>query len=130
MSLGPASVGSRWNEPEDSEPDGTFISICGFRAAMKVKDLRPESKVDTISLTITSKGDVREFTSRSGSVGKVCDCKAKDEDGEEVQITLWNEEIERVRPNDRVTISNGWVREWRGNLQVSAGRYGRLEVLK
>src|SRR2546422_10515679 len=97
---------------------------------MKVKDLRPESKVDTISLTITSKGDVREFTSRSGSVGKVCDCKAKDEDGEEVQITLWNEEIERVRPNDRVTISNGWVREWRGGHPRGGGRPGRPEGVK
>ncbi|TLZ62656.1 MAG: hypothetical protein E6K16_05515 [Methanobacteriota archaeon] len=97
---------------------------------MKVKDLRPESKVDAIDLTVTSKGDAREFTSRSGSVGKVCDCKAKDADGEEVQITLWNEEIERVQPNDRIRISNGWVREWRGNMQVSAGKYGRLEVLK
>src|SRR2546425_1007807 len=61
---------------------------------------------------------------------KVWDCKAKDADGEEVQITLWNEEIERVQPNDRIRISNGWVREWRGNMQVSAGKFGRLEVLK
>ncbi len=107
-----------------------FISISGMERWMKVKDLRPESKVEAIDLTVTSKGEVREFTSRSGSVGKVCDCKAKDEDGEEVQITLWNEEIERVHANDRVRISNGWVREWRGNMQVSAGRYGRLEILK
>src|SRR2546426_11301872 len=91
---------------------------------MKVKDLRPESKVEEISLTITSKGDVREFTSRSGAVGKVCDCKAKDEDGEEVQITLWNEEIERVGPNDHVKISNGWVREWRGGPHARAGGGG------
>src|SRR5256712_12986361 len=87
---------------------------------MKVKELRPESKVDTIEVTVTSKGDVREFTSRSGAVGKVCDCKAKDEDGEEGQITLWNEEIERVGPNDHVKISNGWVREWRGGAPSPA----------
>src|SRR2546427_10613155 len=92
---------------------------------MKVKELRPESKVDTIEVTVTSKGDVREFTSRSGSVGKVCDCKAKDADGEEVQITLWNEEIDRVQPNDRIRISNGWVREWRAELPVGAGGGGR-----
>jgi len=55
---------------------------------MKVKDLRPESKVDVIELTVTSKGDAREFTSRSGSVGKEGDCKAKDADGEEVQSAL------------------------------------------
>ncbi len=97
---------------------------------MKAKELRAETKVESIELTVVSKGDVREFSSRSGSVGKVCDCKAKDADGDELQVTLWNEEIERVSANDRIRISNGWVREWRGNLQVSAGRYGRLEVLK
>jgi len=32
--------------------------------------------------------------------------------------------------NDRIRISNGWVREWRGNMQMSAGQYGRLEILK
>ncbi len=97
---------------------------------MKAKDLRPETKVESIELTVVSKGEVREFTGRSGAVGKVCDCKAKDADGEEVQVTLWNEEIEQVHANDRIKISNGWVREWRGNLQVSAGKYGRLEILK
>lgn len=97
---------------------------------MKAKDLRPESKVDVIELTVTSKGEVREFTSRSGATGRVCDCKAQDADGEEIQITLWNEEIDRVNVKDRIRISNGWVREWRGNLQVSAGRYGKLEILQ
>lgn len=97
---------------------------------MKVKDLRPESKVDVIDLKVLEKGAVREFTSRSGSAGKVCDAKAVDDDGDDIGVSLWNEEIERVRPNDRIRITNGWVREWRGNMQVSAGRYGKLEVLK
>lgn len=97
---------------------------------MKVKELRPESKVDVIELTIREKGAVRDFSSRAGSTGKVCDAKAVDDEGSEVSVSLWNEEIERVQANDRVRITNGWVREWRGNMQVSAGRYGKLEVLK
>lgn len=97
---------------------------------MKAKDLRPESKVDTIDLTIREKGNVRDFTSRSGSSGKVCDAKAVDEDGDEIGVSLWNDEIDRVQANDRIRITNGWVREWRGNMQVSAGRFGKLEVLK
>lgn len=97
---------------------------------MKVRDLRPESKVEALELTVREKGPVRDFTSRSGSSGKVCDAKAVDEDGEEVSLSLWNEEIERVSAGARVRITNGWVREWRGNLQVSAGRFGKLEVLK
>lgn len=97
---------------------------------MRAKDLRPESKVDVIELTIREKGPARDFTTRSGSSGKVCDAKAVDDDGQEVSVSLWNDEIERVGADDRVRITNGWVREWRGNLQVSAGRFGKLEVLK
>lgn len=97
---------------------------------MKVRDLRPESKVDVIELTIKEKSAARDFSSRSGSTGKVCDAKAVDDEGQEVSISLWNDEIDRVQSNDRIRITNGWVREWRGNMQVSAGRFGKLEVLK
>lgn len=97
---------------------------------MKVKDLRPESKVDVIDLTIREKGTAREFSSRSGSTGTVCDAKAVDDEGSEVSVSLWNDDIAKVQPEDRIRITNGWVREWRGNMQVSAGRFGKLEVLK
>lgn len=97
---------------------------------MKAKDLRPESKVDVIDLTVREKGPTRDFSSRSGSTGKVCDVKAVDADGTEVSVSLWNEDIDRVHVNSRIRITNGWTREWRGNLQVSAGRFGKLEVLE
>jgi replication factor A1 len=96
---------------------------------MKVSEVRPESKVDVIELTIREKGTARDFSSRSGSTGKVCDAKGVDEEGTEVSVSLWNDEIDRVKANDRIRITNGWAREWRGNIQVSAGRYGKLEVL-
>src|SRR2546430_13116308 len=89
---------------------------------MKVNEVRPESKVDVIELTIREKGAAREFSSRGGSTGKVCDAKAVDEDGSEVSVSLWNDEIDRVQPNDRIRITNGWAREWRGNIQASAGK--------
>lgn len=97
---------------------------------MKGKDIRPESKVDAIELTIKEKSAVREVSTRSGRMSRVCDAKGEDEDGTEVSISLWNEEIDRVAEGNRIRISNGWAREWRGNLQVSAGRFGTLEVLE
>ena len=110
----------------------TFMGNGGHRGGvpMKVKDLRPESKVDAIELTIREKGATRDFSSRSGSTGKVCDAKAVDADGTEVSVSLWNDEIDRVQAASRIRITNGWAREWRGNLQVSAGRFGKLEVLE
>lgn len=96
---------------------------------MKVRDLRAESKVDSIELVIREKGPAREFSSRTGATGKVCDAKAVDDEGQEVSVSLWNEDIDRVAANARIRISNGWARAWRGNLQVSAGRFGKLEIL-
>jgi replication factor A1 len=97
---------------------------------MKIRELRAEAKIDTLELTIKEKGSARDFSSRSGSTGKVCDAKAVDDEHQEVSVSLWNEEIDRVQVNDRIRITNGWAREWRGNLQVSAGRFGKLEVLR
>ncbi|MCJ2520640.1 MAG: single-stranded DNA-binding protein [Candidatus Thermoplasmatota archaeon] len=97
---------------------------------MKVKDLRPRNRVDSIELLIVEKGEPRSFTSRDGLTGKVCDARGKDDDGDTVSVTLWNEEIDKVKVNDRIGIANGWVSEWQGNLQLSAGRYGKLEVLE
>ena len=96
---------------------------------MKVKDLKADQKVDVLDLTITEKGETRDVNTFRGQ-SRVCDAKGVDEDGESVSVSLWNEEIGRVNANDRVRITNGWVRQFRGNMQVSAGRFGKLEVLK
>src|SRR5437870_11629177 len=89
---------------------------------MKVKELRPESKVDVIELTIRQKGDARDFSSRSGSTGKVADAKAVDDEGTEVSVSLGNDEIERVQANDRIRLPNASVRARRGNIQIAAAR--------
>ncbi len=96
---------------------------------MRVKDLKADAKFDVLELTISEKGEVRNVNTFRGQ-SRVCDAKGVDEDGDSVALSLWNEEIERVNANDRVRITNGWVRQFRGNMQVSAGRFGKLEVVK
>jgi replication factor A1 len=97
---------------------------------MKVKEIRPRNKVPSIELVVVQKGEPRSFTSREGLTGRVCDAVGKDEDGDTITVTLWNDEIDQVDVNDRIRITDGWASEWQGNLQVSAGRYGKLEVLE
>jgi len=96
---------------------------------MLVKDLKPRTGVDEIVLEIVSKGEEREFANANGS-GKVCSCAAKDEGGDEVSVTLWNEQCAQVSEGKKVKISNGWTSEYQGQLQVSTGKMGNLEVLE
>ena len=94
---------------------------------MQVKDLKARREVPEIELEIVSLGEPRQFASEKGS-GRVANAAGKDESGE-IKISLWNEQIEQVKEGDKIKIENGWVSEYRGELQLSAGRKGTLTVL-
>jgi ssDNA-binding replication factor A large subunit len=96
---------------------------------MLARDLKDKSKVDSLVVTILSKGDVRSVNTRDGEALTVCDCDAVDEEGGKVKISLWGKEIEQVGQGQRIRITNGWASAFRGEIKVSAGKFGKLEVL-
>ena len=95
---------------------------------MQVKDLKARAGFDELTVEIVSKGEEREFANANGS-GKVCSCAAKDTDGTEVSVTLWNEQCSEYNEGDKLKISNGWTSEYQGQLQVSTGKQGTIEKL-
>ncbi len=94
---------------------------------MAIKDLKAREGNVNIVLTITNKGDVREFN-KFGKTGRVCNATAKDETGT-IKLTLWNEDIDKVNIGDKIKMENGWVGEWQGELQLSTGKFGKMEVV-
>lgn len=95
---------------------------------MNISDLKArQGKVD-IEAEVTEKGEVRTFN-KFGKDGRVCNATIKDASGE-IKLTLWNDEIDKVNVGDKVKISNGYVNEFQGEKQLTAGRFGQLEVLK
>lgn len=97
---------------------------------MEIRMLKPSSNVENIELKVVEMEEARGFINKFGVKGKVCNCVAQDNAGGRIGLTLWNDEINQVKINDKVKITNGWVKEWNGNLELSAGRFGKLEVLK
>ncbi len=94
---------------------------------MAAKDLQPrQGKVD-ITLDVVEKGEIRSFN-KFGKEGRVCNATGRDETGT-VKVSLWNDEIEKVNVGDKIKITNGYVNEWQGELQLSAGKFGKLEVV-
>ena len=94
---------------------------------MQVKDLKPKQGNVDIVIDVIDVGDVREFN-KFGKPGKVATAIAKDETGD-VKLTLWNDDIERVKAGDKVHLTNGYVNEWQGEMQLTTGRLGKLEVV-
>ena len=97
---------------------------------MMIKDVKDKSKVDELVLTVIEKKEPREFQSKwSGASGRVCDATGQDDNGDTIGVSLWNEDIEKVEVNSKVRITNGWASSYKSKLQVSAGKFGKLEIL-
>jgi replication factor A1 len=95
---------------------------------MEIKDLKPNAGSVDLVLEVVDKDEPRTFE-KFGKTGSVCNAKVKDETGE-VKMTLWNEDIEKVKVGDKIHIENGWCSEFRDELQISSGKFGKIEVVE
>lgn len=83
-----------------------------------------------IDLTVTIK-DIEEprTFNKFGKEGRVANATIFDDSGE-IKLTLWNDDIDKVKVGSKIKITNGFVNEWQGEMQLTAGRMGKLEVVE
>jgi replication factor A1 len=93
---------------------------------MPIAALRANANA-TIEATITAISPVREVTTARGP-GKVADATLQDESGT-ITLTLWNADAGRFSVGQKIRITDGWVKDFRGKLQVSTGRSGTITAL-
>jgi len=97
---------------------------------MKISELRVGMRRVDITAKVTEKGEVREVTSRyDGSKHRVATAVLSDDSGS-IKLALWDENIDKVEPEDTVKIENGYVTTFMGEPQLNVGRYGTLMVVK
>jgi replication factor A1 len=81
-----------------------------------------------VKAKVVSKSDTREVTSRyKDETYKVADAVVADETGS-IKLTLWNEQIDQVNVNDVIKVENGYVTSFKGEIQLNAGKFGKLTV--
>jgi len=90
-----------------------------------IKNLKPKQGKVELTADVVSKDNPKEV--KNGEL-KICNFKIKDETGE-IDLVLWNEDIDKVNIGDKVKIVNGYVNEWQGVKQLTPGRFGSLEVV-
>ena len=94
---------------------------------MKIKELQARQGKADITAEVVEVGESRSF-SKFGKEGKVANAVIKDDSGK-IKLSLWNEQIDQVKPGDTVEIKNGYVSEWQGELQLTTGKFGSLNVV-
>jgi len=109
------------------------LAVEGFSGSrqpvdVKVGELTPASRAVNVTAKVVSKSEVRNIaTGRDGAPHRVCDALVGDETGC-VYLTLWDDNIEKVNEGDTITVGNGYVTLFRGNMRLNVGRYGTLVV--
>jgi len=91
-----------------------------------VAELKPQMRNVTISFRVIEIGDGRDVTSRKDNTEhRVVDVVVGDSTGI-VRMPLWDDAIEMVDEEKTYVLTNGYTGLFRGNLQLSVGRYGNL----
>jgi len=96
--------------------------------AFKISELKsPGIGRIEVTATVTQISEPRLVTTRRGEQMRVATARIKDDSGE-MDLSLWNEDIDRVKVGSVVKIENGYTSSFRGEIQLSVGRYGKLTV--
>ena len=95
---------------------------------VKVGELTPDSRAVNVLAKVISKSEIRDIAAgRDGAAHRVSDALVADETGC-IYLTLWDDNITKVNEGDTVSVKNGYINLFRGNMRLNIGRYGTLEV--
>lgn len=95
---------------------------------MKISELTSgQGKVD-VEVSVKSKENPKTMV-KFGRELNLCNAVVEDGSGE-IALTLWNNDIMKVNVGDKVKITNGYVSEFGGKKQLTAGKFGKIEVVE
>jgi len=95
---------------------------------VKIEELTPSSRRVNVVVKVVSKSEARSVMGRGGQ-HKVADALVGDETGC-IYLTLWDDNIDEIEEEETISITNGYVNLFRGNMRLNIGRYGSFEVLE
>jgi len=94
---------------------------------VKVSELEIRQGNADVEGTIKEVGEIKTFN-KFGRELRVADAILEDDSGS-VKLTLWNDDATKFQAGDKVKISNGYVNEFQGEKQLTAGKFGSIEKI-
>lgn len=95
---------------------------------MKISEVQSGMMGVRLKAKVEDMGAIRDVKTKFGTQIQVCEATISDESGT-MKLTLWANQIERIKPGDTVEIVNGIAREWQGVKQLSVSeKSGELKV--
>ena len=96
----------------------------------KLGDLREGMGSINVAASVINVGEVREFTRKDGSQGKVVSVLLEDDTGT-TRLSLWDDDtelVETIKEGSVIVVENGYSRAGMGGVDLNAGRSGRVHI--
>ncbi len=94
-----------------------------------ISELKAGASNVTVEGIVAEKDQTREVVTKYGKKLNVANVTLKDDTGR-ITMSLWGNDIDTVNVGDKIRIVNGYVSEFRGTPQISAGKFGKIEVIE
>lgn len=88
---------------------------------MKIEELEPNTKVVNLVVEIS----MLEDTTETPTGVKVQEGIIQDNTGQ-VKISFWDTDAGKYGVGDKIIISTGWCKKFENEIQVSAGKFGKI----
>lgn len=94
---------------------------------MNISELQVGQGNVDLEADVTEVSEARTFN-KSGRDLRVATATLKDYSGS-VKLSLWNQDVDKVKAGDRIKINKGYTGEFQGEKQLTAGKMGNIEVI-
>lgn len=95
---------------------------------MNIGDVKRGMSNIILKAKVIDISETREVMTRFGR-RSVADATLEDETGQ-ISLSLWQDQIERVSVGNTLQVSGAFVTEFRGKLQLSIPKSGKIEVVE
>jgi replication factor A1 len=94
----------------------------------KIGNLTPRSRGVNLIAKVVEKPEPRVVSSQyDRSEHKISEALIADDSGA-ITLVLWDDNIDKVVEGDFIKVSNGFVKVFRGKMQLNLGRFGTVET--
>lgn len=95
---------------------------------VKIGELTPRSRGVNLVAKVVSKSPERVVSSQYDQTEhRLSEVLIADDTGA-INLVLWDDKVDRVNEGDVVRIVNGFIKLFRGRMQLNLGRFGTIET--
>jgi|SRR5579875_298826 replication factor A1 len=94
---------------------------------LKIKDIKDGTKQIDLPLVVVMKAEKKNVRLKDGSNHVVSELTIADESGT-IKLALWDTNL-NIDVGTKLEIKNAYTRNFRGNVELSIGKFGTAKVL-